>query len=190
MSREKDAWEVLLPTGLLGEDTLYSPSKSREGFYSKLLKQHRAENPEPDPDFKAVPEFEKIWAELEHHAAKLSKTDWSLMKATSSLGAKASDLGITRLTTRDLQQLLDDAARKSRATAQPIGEGGIFRVKNTPWVVNGIFRHGLNLLTAPPGAGKSRLCAALAGAWINGKTEFMGKQLLGSDPELNANPDP
>jgi Fe2+ or Zn2+ uptake regulation protein len=126
-----------------------------------------------------VPDFEELWAQLEHHAAKLATTDWSLMKATSSLGAKASELGITRLSTNDLQQLLDDAARQSRATAQPIGEGGIFRVKSTPWVVDGIFRHGLNLLTGQAGAAKSRLCGALAGAWINGNNSFLDRELRG-----------
>ena len=181
MSAELDAFNRLDLAGQVERDEQFSPSKAKDGIYTQRLKQYLAENPDPDPDFKAVPDFANIWADLEHHAAKLAKTDWSLMKATSSLGAKASELGITRLTTRDLQQLLDDAARKSRATAQPIGAGGIFRVKNTPWVVDGIFRHGLNLLTAPPGAGKSRLCAALAGAWINGKDEFMGGKLLGPE---------
>ena len=177
MSYELDAFKLL--AAHLPEGEHYSPAKAKEGYYTALLKQFRAENPDPDPDFRAVPDFEQLWAQLEHHAAKLAKTDWSLMKATSSLGAKASELGITRLTTRDLQQLLDDAARQDRATAQPIGAGGTFRVKNTPWVVDGIFRHGLNLLTAPPGAGKSRLCAALAGAWISGSDAFMGRELRG-----------
>ena len=181
MSSEKDAFNQLGIAGQLDQDEFFSPAKAKDGVYTQRLKQHRIDNPDPDPDFRAVPDFEELWGQLEHHAAKLAETDWSLMKATSSLGAKASELGITRLTTRDLQQLLDDAARKTRPTAQPIGAGGIFRVKNTPWVVDGIFRHGLNLLTAPPGAGKSRLCAALAGAWINGKDEFMGGKLLGPE---------
>ena len=177
MSYELDAFNQLDLAGQVEQDEQFSPAKASDGIYSQRLKQYRAENPEPDPDFRAVPDFEQLWAQLEHHAAKLAKTDWSLMKATSSLGAKASELGITRLTTRDLQQLLDDAARQNRATAQPIGAGGTFKVKNTPWVVDGIFRHGLNLLTAPPGAGKSRLCAALAGAWISGSDAFMGREL-------------
>ena len=179
MSYELDAFKLLDLAGQVQRDEQFSPAKAKDGIYSQRLKQYRTENPEPDPDFRAVPDFEQLWAQLEHHAAKLAKTDWSLMKATSSLGAKASELGITRLTTRDLQQLLDDAARQDRATAQPIGAGGTFKVKNTPWVVDGIFRHGLNLLTAPPGAGKSRLCAALAGAWISGSDAFMGRELRG-----------
>ena len=182
MSYELDAFHQLELAGQITPSEANNGmcvAKAKEGYYSALLKKYRAENPEPDPDFRAVPDFEELWAQLEHHAAKLAKTDWSLMKATSSLGAKASELGITRLSTNDLQQLLDDAARKIRATAQPIGEGGIFRVKKTPWVVDGIFRHGLNLLTGQAGAAKSRLCGALAGAWINGKEDFMGRKLLG-----------
>lgn len=176
MGIEKDAW-IQLGTAGIDLDG-YSPAKAKEGFYTQRLKQHRADNPNPDPDFRAVPDFEELWGQLEHHAEKLAKTDWSLMKATSSLGAKASDLGITRLTTSNLQQLLEDAARKGRATAKPIGAGGTFKTKTTPWIVDGIFRHGLNLLTAPPGAGKSRLSSALAGAWLNGKEKFLGRELL------------
>ena len=177
MSIELDAFKLVgahLPKG-----HQFSPDKAKDGYYTALLKRYRAENPEPDPDFRAVPDFEQLWGQLEHHASKLATTDWALMKATSSLGAKASELGITRLTTRDLQQLLDDAARQQRTTAQPIGAGGTFKVKQTPWVVDGIVRHGLNLLTAPPGAGKSRLSAALASAWITGSDSFMGRDLRG-----------
>lgn len=184
MSSEQDAWQRLVLAGALPADDYYSPSDAKDGFYTKRLKQHLSENPElkVDPDLRAVPDFEELWGRLEEHAEKLAKTDWSLMKATSSLGAKASELGITRLNTRDLQQLLDDAARKNRTTAHPIGAGGVFKVKSTPWVVDGIIRHGLNLLTAPPGAGKSRFSAAVATAWISGQTEFMGRTLL-SPPE-------
>jgi Fe2+ or Zn2+ uptake regulation protein len=184
MSSEQDAWGLLVLAGVLAADDYFSPSDAKDGFYTKRLKQYRSENPElkVDPDLRAVPDFEELWGRLEEHAEKLAKTDWSLMKATSSLGAKASELGITRLNTRDLQQLLDDAARKNRTTAHPIGAGGVFKVKSTPWVVDGIIRHGSNLLTAPPGAGKSRLSAAVAAAWISGQTEFMGRTLL-SPPE-------
>ena len=182
MSTERDAFNQLDLAGQITQSEAENGmcvAKAKEGYYTAKLKQWRLDNPEPDPDYRAVPDFEQLWQQLESHAAKLATTDWSLMKATSSLGAKASELGITRLTTRDLQQLLDDAARQSRATAQPISAGGTFRVKNTPWVVDGIFRHGLNLLTAPPGAGKSRLCGALAAAWISGNDTFMGRELRG-----------
>ena len=182
MSTERDAFNQLDLAGQITQSEAENGmcvAKAKEGYYTAKLKQWRLDNPEPDPDYRAVPDFEQLWQQLESHASKLATTDWSLMKATSSLGAKASELGITRLTTRDLQQLLDDAARQSRATAQPIGAGGTFRVKSTPWVVDGIFRHGLNLLTAPPGAGKSRLCGALAAAWISGNDTFMGRELRG-----------
>ena len=182
MSVEKDAFYRLEMLGQITRsevDNGPSPVKLKEGHYTAQLKQYLRENPDFDLDFRAVPDFEQLWGQLERHASKLATKDWALMKATSSLGAKASELGITRLTTRDLQQLLDDAARQQRTTAQPIGAGGTFKVKQTPWVVDGIFRHGLNLLTAPPGAGKSRLCAALAGAWISGSDAFMGRELRG-----------
>lgn len=60
-----------------------------------------------------------------------------------------------------------------------IGVGGIFRVKNILWVVDGIFCYGLNLLIVLLGVGKFWLCVVFVGVWINGKDEFMGGKLFG-----------
>jgi len=101
--------------------------------------------------------FEERWQKLEAHAAELTTTTWPVMKALASMASKASELEIHRLGQRQLEQLLEQAQRRSRATAKPITGGGTFTIKPTPWAVEGIFRHGLNLLTGQSGAGKSRL---------------------------------
>jgi hypothetical protein len=43
--------------------------------------------------------------------------------------------------------------------------------------VEGIFRHGLNLLVGQPGAGKSRLVADLAAAWLRGDASWLDRPL-------------
>ena len=105
------------------------------------------------------------------------------MKAVASLASKAGDLEVNRLTGRNLEQLLEQAHRAVRAKADPIAGGGTFKVKTTPWAVDGLFRHGLNLLVGQSGAGKSRLAAACMAAWLRGDQTWLNLPLNGIEPE-------
>ena len=136
---------------------------------------------------KATPDkpvtFEDRWQELEEHAAGVACSDWPVMKAVASLASKAGDLDVNRLTGRNLEQLLEQAHRAVRAKADPIAGGGTFKVKTTPWAVDGLFRHGLNLLVGQSGAGKSRLAAACMAAWLRGDQTWLNLPLNGIEPE-------
>ena len=57
--------------------------------------------------------------------------------------------------------------------------GGTFTITSTPWAVDGIFRHGLNLLVGQSGAGKSRLAAACMAAWLRGDQTWLQRRLHG-----------
>lgn len=127
--------------------------------------------------------FEDRWKELEEHAAVVACSDWPVMKAVASLASKAGDLEVNRLTGRNLEQLLEQAHRAVRAKADPIAGGGTFKVKTTPWAVDGLFRHGLNLLVGQSGAGKSRLAAACMAAWLRGDQTWLNLPLNGIEPE-------
>lgn len=126
--------------------------------------------------------FEERWQKLEAHAAEITTTTWPVMKALASMASKASELEIHRLGQRQLEQLLEQAQRRSRATAKPITGGGTFTIKPTPWAVEGIFRHGLNLLTGQSGAGKSRLVAACMASWLRGDATWLQRPMHGDDP--------
>jgi len=127
--------------------------------------------------------FEDRWQELEEHAAVVACSDWPVMKAVASLASKAGDLEVNRLTGRNLEQLLEQAHRAVRAKAEPITGGGTFKVKATPWAVDGLFRHGLNLLVGQSGAGKSRLAAACMAAWLRGDQTWLNLPLNGIEPK-------
>ena len=127
--------------------------------------------------------FEDRWQELEGHAAVVACSDWPVMKAVASLASKAGDLEVNRLTGRNLEQLLEQAHRAVRAKADPIAGGGTFKVKTTPWAVDGLFRHGLNLLVGQSGAGKSRLAAACMAAWLRGEQTWLNLPLNGIETE-------
>jgi hypothetical protein len=126
--------------------------------------------------------FDERWACLEEHAAEMACSTWPVMKTIASLASRASDLEIHRLGQRQLEQLLEQAQRRVRAKAEPVKPGGTFTIKPTPWAVEGIFRHGLNLLSGQPGAGKSRLAAACMAAWLRGDATWLQRRLNGDDP--------
>ncbi|MFN9548396.1 MAG: DUF3854 domain-containing protein [Cyanobacteriota bacterium] len=120
-------------------------------------------------------EFEASWALLEVEADRLEASDWELPKIISALTRKAKKLEVT-LPPAGVADLLEAAARRRR-TAGPVLPGESFTVTENPWVVDGIFRHGLNLVVGQPGAGKSRLAADLAHAWVRGDDSWLDRPL-------------
>jgi hypothetical protein len=127
--------------------------------------------------------FEERWELVELHAAELGISDWPAMKALSSLASKAANLDIYRLNQRQLEQLLEQAQRQIRAKSLPISPGGKFTVTSTPFAVEGLFRHALNLLVGQSGAGKSRLIAACMAAWLRGDKTWLTRNLNGIEAE-------
>jgi Fe2+ or Zn2+ uptake regulation protein len=139
--------------------------------------RHGEQEPPPAPLT-----FEQQWELLELHAAEVACSDWPVMKGIAAMSRKASELDIPRLGQRQIEQLLEQAQRRIRAKDEPVLGGGVFTIKATPWAVEGIFRHGLNLLTGQSGAGKSRLVAACMAAWLRGDQTWLQRKLQGDDP--------
>ena len=127
--------------------------------------------------------FEDCWLALEAHADELAKSTDSAIKQRSSLANKATDLGINRLTQSDLEKLIYAAQRRSRPTTRPLVNGGRFTMKRQPFAVEGLIRHGLNMLVSNAGVGKSRMCGSLAAAWLNGLPTWLDRKLSGPPVE-------
>jgi hypothetical protein len=127
--------------------------------------------------------FEDCWQALEAHADELAKSNDSAIKQRSSLANKATDLGINRLTQSDLEKLIYAAQKRSRPTTKPLINGGTFTKKRQPFAVEGLIRHGLNMLVSNAGVGKSRMCGSLAAAWLNGLPTWLGRKLTGPPVE-------
>lgn len=139
----------------------------------------KAEGFAPAPTKAKQLTFEERWELVELHAAELGVSDWPAMKAIASLSSKASNLDVHRLNQRQLEQLLEQAQRQLRAKSEPISPGGKFTVTSTPFAVDGLFRHALNLLVGQSGAGKSRLIAACMAAWLRGDQTWLKRNLNG-----------
>jgi hypothetical protein len=188
MSSELDAFTALelLTDSFPGESwgvkagEMYSPSRAKAGEYSARIREAHAQHPletEQQLSKPPKPTFEHRWAALEAHAAEIASKTWPLMKATASLADRANELEVSRLTVRQLEQLLEDALRKQRPTAAPVAPGGVFTIQRTPWAVDGVFRHGLNLLVGQAGSGKSRLMAAAIAAWLRADQTWLGREM-------------
>lgn len=182
MTSERDAWTLLIQAGEVSASEGFSPSKASGAVYSQLLRELRlrqaAEDAAGAGGLDPQPlTFEERWDGLEAHADDLSWRPWPAMKQRASLARKADELDLPRLTGRDLEQLLEAAARRRRPAAEPVEPGGVFTVQPTPWAVDGVFRHGLNLLVGQPGAGKSRLAAAGIAAWLRGADRFLDQAM-------------
>lgn len=124
-----------------------------------------------------APTFAELWAALEAHADEVILESWPLMKAVASLSNYANELGLHRLTARNFEQLLEAAHRRARPAAIPLIPGAAFTVRATPWAVDGLIRHGVNLLVGQPGSGKSRLSAAAIAAWLRGDQTWLGREM-------------
>lgn len=127
--------------------------------------------------------FEERWAELEATAEKIAASGGITMKQRSQLANTANDLRLKQLSQSDYDRLLAMAARRNRPMAKPFEGGTSVVMKRDPFVVDGIFLHGLNLLVSAPGVGKSRMCASLAAAWLRGDPEFLLRKLTGPPTE-------
>jgi len=176
-----DTAKQALKTGKTRESKSFWAIAGQHGY--DLKRKSRDKSPTAKPISKPEPRtFEQNWELLELHAAELACSTWPVMKAVASMAVKASELEIPRLGQRQLEQLLEQAQRRIRAKTEPVLGGGVFTIKATPWAVEGIFRHGLNLLTGQSGAGKSRLAAACMAAWLRGDATWLQRKLHGDDP--------
>jgi len=175
-----DVWPGICSGGSIDD----APGSAAERM-TGLLKAAQQWKPTPPPapvTTKSKPEpltFEQRWELLELHAAELACATWPVMKTVASLACKASELEIPRLGQRQLEQLLEQAQRKVRAKSEPVMGGGTFTIQPTPWAVDGLFRHGLNLLVGQSGAGKSRLAAACMASWLRGDATWLQRRLHG-----------
>jgi hypothetical protein len=119
---------------------------------------------------------------MEAAADRLAASEEPGVWVAAELAEAASELDLARLTRRDLETLLEAAQRRLRPAAAPILPGGRFKVRPALWAVDGLVRHGLNLLTGAPGAGKTRFALGCAAAWLKGESSWLGLGVEDSKP--------
>jgi hypothetical protein len=170
-----DVWANMPPGGSV-DDATGSPA-DRVAALETAIARKVAEKTTSAPR-----SFESDWAQLEAEADRLAASDWELPKVIAALTRAAKKLDI-HLTSGAATDQIEAADRRRRPTAEPIAPGGSFTVAANQWAVEGIFRHGLNLLVGQPGAGKSRLAADLAHAWVRGHETWLDRALSSVEEE-------
>ena len=148
--------------------------------------QRQRERPGPDQQQRQrdQPErtFESDWAEVEACADEVMAQPWPRMKQQAAIARKAAGLGIS-LAAAQREHLLEDALRRQRPTDQPVGPGGIFTVTPSSFAVDGVFRHGLNLLVGAAGVQKTRLSLDAIAAWLRGAAQWLDRDMPAPDTD-------
>jgi hypothetical protein len=167
---------------------MYSPSKAKEGEYTKRLKQALAAHP-PTEEGAEKPRKDKLTdrqkiAAIRSYAAKLLEQQTPFSDRLPLLRAHAQELYLT-LRDQELQRFIWDARRAAAGGIEPLGPGDVINLSPTPWHWEEVLMADcLNLLTGLPKCGKTSLLLALIGAWQRGKPSFLGHRLVGPCPPV------
>ena len=162
---------------------LFSPSKAKEGGYTRRLKQGRAAHPpEGGSNAKgkqpAITAPQKIEA-LEQLAGKLQADKIDFAKRLPILRHKAAELMLP-IRDPELIGILTAARRRRLGCDGLLRTGDRLDLTPEPWLCEGLFLKGcLNLLVALPKQGKTSLVVALIAAWHHGASAFLDRPLQG-----------
>jgi hypothetical protein len=130
----------------------------------------------PPPAAEGGADFDHTWQQFEAAADHAARQPWPAMKAAAFLTARCAALGL-RCSRSEVDGMLHAAQRRLRPAAAPLQPGTIASIPGATWAVDGLCRHGLNLLVGAPGSGKSRLAAAAAAAWIRGDRTWLDRAM-------------
>ena len=192
MSVEKDAWERLVVMGTLSRDSLFSPAKSKEGWYSSLLKA----------------ELSKSWAEGEPGVKpqggatgdRLIKEDLKALSDAAErilddkqiptverllhLRAFARELEVS-VRDSELQRFIWDARRKRAGSVDGYDPDDVIDTPDTQWLVDGVLLAGdANLVVGLPKANKTTFVLGALGAIYRGEKSFLGRELATEPPPI------
>lgn len=196
MSAERDAFDGLLllshafpgePWGL-EPDAFYSPSKAKEGDYSRRLKEGR----------KAHPPAAGEQSTSKPHSITTAQKLQSLRKLAIKLQADKVPFADRLPTLRDMAReltssvrdaeligMLTAARRRRLGTDGLLGPGARLDLTPEPWACGGLILRGcLNLLVALPKQGKTSLIVALIAAWHHGAGAFLDRPVQGPCPPV------
>ncbi len=183
-SGELEAFHRLIQLEVLPADQLYSPSKSKIGYYSSALREHLKQHPLDDPKAGGK------GATAEEQLAALGKFAEGLLASPQPdrlplLRAKAKELDANFLKDAELTRLLWRARRAADGTAAMLSTGDALSLTPTPWAWDGVLMaRALNLLIALPKIGKTSLLLAMLAAWSRNDPAFLDRTLHGPCPPV------
>jgi len=179
MSAELDAFMLLQLRGTISPETQYSPTKSKNGYYTGLLKEVMKEPLAVDGQGNPIPDEARTLAQglvkLEARATELLNQRVAQAHRVIHLREAASDLGLN-IRDGELRRVLADARRTIAGSAEAIGARPI-SLAPVPWMVDGLLMaRGLNLYIAPPKCGKTSLVMQMISQWAAGAPSYLGRQ--------------
>jgi hypothetical protein len=178
-AKERDYWQQLILLGQLPAGSGYSPSKAKEGYYSKWLKEAINRPVEAGP-VGAAPAAGSVADALDHLASKadeLIEGEIPHSQRIIHLREAAKEIEVS-IRDAELIRLLADARRRKDGSAVSVGSRQLDPTP-IPWMVEGLLRAGcLNLLVAPPKVGKTSFALNMIRHWADGAATYLGQRIL------------
>jgi hypothetical protein len=172
----------------LADGEPYSPSKAKDGDYTRRLKEGRKAHP-PVAGEQSTSKPHTITAEqklqaLQQLAIRLQADRVPFADRLPTLRHKAQEL-IINVRDAELIGMLTAARRRRLGTDGLLGPGDRLKLTPEPWACAGLILLAcLNLLVALPKQGKTSLIVALIAAWHHGAGAFLDRPLHGPCPPV------
>lgn len=196
MNNEQNAWERLITMGILKSNSLYSPSRAKEQWYSTTLKTElkRQDKQAQQPQAAKNPQdrLRYKWSTAEALLALDQKAD-ELLSPTSSVAQAdrlihlrelAREMGLI-MRDSELQRRLWEARGRTHGSVEMILPGVTVAIPTTTWAWEGVLmREDSNLMASVPKVGKTTLIVAAVGAWHHGKPDYLGLPFCGPCPDV------
>jgi hypothetical protein len=185
-AKERDHWQQLILLGQLPAGSGYSPSKAKEGYYGKALKEALRRPAQQAPAADSVAD---ALGQLASKADELIEGEIPHSQRIIHLREAAKEIEVS-VRDAELIRLLADARRRKDGSAVSVGSRQLDPTP-IPWMVEGLLRAGcLNLLVAPPKVGKTSFALNMIRHWADGAATYLGQRfLMPCPPVLLVGPD-
>lgn len=197
MSKEQEAFHELEllsaafpgePWCLQPDEKYFSPSKAKEGDYSRRLKQGRAAHP-PEGSTAITTQRKELTtgqrvASLDAFTDQLLTSSVPVADRLIHLRQQAAELNLN-LRDTDLQRKLWEARRRRSGAVEMFTPEMETVIEADTWAWDGILMAGdTNLIAALPKVGKSTLLIDAIARWHRGDSEHLGRAFYGQCPPV------
>jgi hypothetical protein len=192
MSTERDAWERLITLKVLPPDSIFSPTRAQDGWYSATLKQElerleqETAKAAPQENLRRKRSTADLLGAIDSECDRLIKDTGTVAPGDRLIHLRqlARDLGLC-LRDGDLQRRVWDARRRAAGVVTMIEPGAEVDAPESRWLWEGLLMAGdSNLLVASPKAGKTTLIVAAVAAWHRGEPDYLGQPFHGQCPPV------
>ena len=192
MSAERDAWERLVTLNVLPQDSLFNPSRARDGWYTATLKtelkrlDQEPQKATPQQNLRRKPSTAQLLKALDQEAGRLLLPSSEVAPADRVIHLReiAREMGLS-LRDGDLAKRIWNARRRAAGAIEMITPGNAVDAPEAVWLWEGMLMAAdSNLLVSLPKVGKTTLLLAAIATWHFGSPDYLGQRFHGTCPPV------